>query len=278
MPARWAVAALRARELRLGTVEDQTSVMRVWTRRYHDLGRLRTQLLCRLHAVLCEVVPGGFRKELPAGQAIAILDSIVAQSPVTQTKLELARDLVVDLQRLDAQRRDARRRTGGRSPPRARRSPTSTVSGPITAGAVLGYVRDVHRFANRDHFASYNGTAPIEVSSGDRKVYRLSRRRNRQLNHAIHMAAVSQIRYHGTQGRAYYQKKIAEGMTGKSALRSLKRKISDALYADDRRRSTPSRPGPPGGHSGKRCCIQRGRLTPQNTGSSDKPLPGHPQP
>jgi hypothetical protein len=128
----------------LGTVEDQTSVMRVWTRRYHDLGRLRTQLLCRLHAVLCEVVPGGFRKELPAGQAIAILDSIVAQSPVTQTKLELARDLVVDLQRLDAQRRDARRRTGGRSPPRARRSPTSTVSGPITAGAVLGYVRDVH--------------------------------------------------------------------------------------------------------------------------------------
>ena len=73
---------------------------------------------------------------------------------------------------------------------------------------MLGYVRDVHRFANRDHFASYNGTAPIEVSSGDRKVYRLSLRGNRRLNHAIHMAAISQIRHKHSQGRAYYDKKV----------------------------------------------------------------------
>jgi transposase len=57
--------------------------------------------------------------------------------------------------------------------------------GPIMAGTVLGYVRDIRRFLTRDRFASYNGTAPIEVSSGDRKIYRLSRRGNRQLNHAI---------------------------------------------------------------------------------------------
>jgi transposase len=159
--------------------------------------------------------------------------------PVTQAKLELARELVVDLQRLDAQRRDARRRTAQA----VAASGTSITDiygvGPIIAGAVLGYVRDIHRFPSRDHFASYNGTAPIEVSSGDRKIYRLSRRGNRQLNHAIHMAAVSQIRYRDTEGRAYYEKKIAEGMTRKSALRALKRKISDALYArmiDDARR------------------------------------------
>src|SRR6266571_758261 len=54
-----AVAALRAHDLPQLTVEDHTTVMRVWARRYHDLGRLRTQLLCRLHAVLCELVPGG---------------------------------------------------------------------------------------------------------------------------------------------------------------------------------------------------------------------------
>jgi len=49
-------------------------------------------------------------------------------------------------------------------------------------------VRDIHRFPTRDHFAAYNGTAPIDVSSGNRKIQRLSRRGNRQLNHAIHMA------------------------------------------------------------------------------------------
>ena len=241
-----AVAALRAHKLPEFTVEDQPMVMRVWARRYHDLGRLRTQLLCRLHAVLCELIPGGFGKELTAGQAIEVLDRILAESPVTQAKLELAREMVVDLQRIDAQRRDARRRTA-RAVAASGTSITDIYGvGPIIAGAVLGYVRDIHRFASRDHFASYNGTAPIEVSSGDRKIYRLSRRGNRQLNHAIHMAAVSQIRYRTTEGRAYYEKKIAEGMTGKSALRALKRKISDALYArmiDDARRLAGQDPG-----------------------------------
>ena len=248
-----AVAALRARDLPELVAEDQNMVMRVWARRYHDLGRLRTQLLCRLHAVLCELVPGGFGKELTAGQAIEILDRINAESPVTLAKLALARDLVADLQRLDAQRREARRRTA-RAVAASGTSITAIYGvGPIIAGTVLGYVRDIHRFPSRDHFASYNGTAPIEVSSGDRKIYRLSRRGNRQLNHAIHMAAVSQIRYRGTEGRVYYEKKIGEGMTGKCALRALKRKISDALYvrmiSDARLRTSGGGQGP-GGQSG----------------------------
>ena len=63
--------------------------------------------------------------------------------------------------------------------------------GPVIAATVIGAVRDVSRFPDRDHFAAYNGTAPIEVSSGRRKVYRLSLRGNRRINHAIHMAAVT---------------------------------------------------------------------------------------
>ena len=62
-----AVAALRAHELPELAAEDHAMVMRVWARRYHDLARLRTQVVCRLHAVLCELVPGGVR-EVPAGQ------------------------------------------------------------------------------------------------------------------------------------------------------------------------------------------------------------------
>jgi transposase len=89
----------------------------------------------------------------------------------------------------------------------------------------------VSRFKNRDRFAAYNGTAPIEVSSGQRKVHRLSRRGNRRVNHAIHMAAVTQVRQPHSEGRAYYDKKLAEGKTRKEALRALKRQVSDAVFA-----------------------------------------------
>jgi transposase len=102
--------------------------------------------------------------------------------------------------------------------------------GPVVAATVIGAVRDVSRFPDRDHFAACNGTAPIEVSSGQRKIYRLSRRGNRRPSHVIHMAAVTQIRYRHSDGRAYYDKKIAEGKTPKEALRALNRRVSDTIY------------------------------------------------
>jgi transposase len=90
--------------------------------------------------------------------------------------------------------------------------------GPFIAATVIGEAGDVSRFASRDAFASYNGTAPMEVSSGRRTVHRLSLRGNRRLNHAAHMTAVTQVRYPRTQGRAYFDKKVAEGKTAKEAL------------------------------------------------------------
>src|SRR6476660_5629210 len=249
-----AVAALRSGQVSDASLDDHTVVLRVWGRRYRDLGRLRTQVMCRLHTVLCEMVPGGFSKEISAGQAIQVLAGIVADSPMTAARFELAHDLVGDLQRIDEQRREVRRRAA-----RAVTSSATSITqiygvGPIVAATVLGYVRDIHRFPTRDHFAAYNGTAPIEASSGNRKIYRLSRRGNRQLNYVIHMAAVTQIRNHGTVGRAYYDRKIAEGMTGKAALRSLKRKVSDAIYSRMINDAAPPVPNglgkDPGGQSG----------------------------
>ena len=101
--------------------------------------------------------------------------------------------------------------------------------GPVVAAFLIGYTGDIGRFASADHYASYNGTAPVEVSSAGKKRHRLSMRGNRVLNHAIHMAAITQIR-HDTAGRIYYDKKQAEGKTKKEALRSLKRRISNAVY------------------------------------------------
>jgi hypothetical protein len=95
---------------------------------------------------------------------------------------------------------------------------------------LIGYTGDVRRFTTRDQFASYAGVAPIELSSGGRIVHRLSRRGNRQLNHAIHMVAICQIRQKESEGRIYLEKKVAEGKTKREAIRSLKRHVSNAAY------------------------------------------------
>src|SRR5664280_1967037 len=102
--------------------------------------------------------------------------------------------------------------------------------GPILACELIGYTGDVRRFSNRDQFASYAGVAPVEFSSGGRIVHRLSRRGNRQLHHAIHMVAICQIRQTNSEGRAYFERRVAEGTTKREAIRSLKRHVANAIY------------------------------------------------
>jgi transposase len=140
--------------------------------------------------------------------------------------------------------------------------------GPVIAATVIGYVADVSRFASRDHFAACNGTAPIEVSSGNRKIYRLSRRGNRRLNHAIHMAAITQIRHRHSDGRAYYDRKLAEGKTHKEALRSVKRRVSDAIFtrlqADARRAAAAAGTEGPGGQPGNDSVASAAGLHPEH--------------
>jgi transposase len=181
--------------------------------------------------VLCELIPGGVPGEITAAQAERILASITPAEAVQAARWELAADLTEDLRGVDTRIRQTRKKLTEA----VRAAGTSLTGlfgvGPVIAAAVIGDVRHVARFPDRDHFAASNGTAPIEVSSGGRKIWRLSRRGNRRLNHAIHMAAVTQIRHRHSEGHAYYQKKLAEGKTGKEALRALKRQVSDAIYA-----------------------------------------------
>jgi transposase len=160
---------------------------------------------------------------------------------------------IEDLRRIDTQMHDTKKKLATAVQASGTSLTTIFGVGPIIAATVIGAVRDVSRFPDRDHFAAYNGTAPIEVSSGRRKVYRLSLRGNRRVNHAIHMAAVTQIRYRHTAGRAYYDHKLAEGKTPKEALRSLKRQISDAIFARlqaDARRAATGKATGPGGQPG----------------------------
>ncbi len=180
------------------------------------------------------------------------------------------------MRRLDAQLRGTRKKLAAAV--KASGTTLTQVSGvgPVIAGTITGDIADVSRFPGRDHFASYNGTAPAGVSSGNRKICRLSLRGNRRINHAIHMAAITQIRHRHSGGRAYYEKKLAEGKTHKEALRSLKRRISNAIYArllaDARRAGQQPARRAREGNRGTTLTPARPAHTP-HAGSSDKPLP-----
>jgi transposase len=245
-----AIAALRSATPKAVRAEDHTAVLRLWVRRHRDLARARNQLACRLHALVCDLVAGGVRGEIHAGKVDRLLEGIEPDGPVVAARVELATELVADLRRFDEQLADSKKRLAAV----VAASGTTTTDifgvGPVVAAIVVGITGDIGRFANRDRFAAFNGTAPVEVSSGARKIYRLSRRGNRQLNHAIHIVAVSQIRHRHSPGRAFYDRKLAEGKTTKEAIRALKRRISDALYTrmrhDDRAATAAADKGPGG--------------------------------
>ena len=245
-----AVAALRSTVCREVIADDCRAVLKVWSKRHRDLARTRNQVACRLHAVLCDLVPGGHQKEISAAHAARILAQATPSGAVALARAELAAEFLADLRHLDGQLRDTRKKLAA-----AVRASGTTLTqvfgvGPVIAGTVIGDVGDVARFPGRDHFASSNGTAPVEVSSGNRKIRLLSLRGNRRINHAIHMAAITQLRHKHSQGRACYDKKVAEGKTHKEALRSLKRKVSDAIFARLQADARQARENGPGGQPG----------------------------
>ena len=152
--------------------------------------------------------------------------------------------------------------------------------GPAGAARILADVGDVARFPDRNHFASWTGTAPLDASSGEQIRHRLSRAGNRRLNHVLHIAAIVQIR-HDTEGRAYYRRKLAEAKTPMEALRCLKRRISDAVYRQlvaDAQAAAATAAGredaSPGGHSGASSQSSAADLHTPVIGSSDQPQPG----
>jgi transposase len=224
-----AIAALRQPSLAVVQREDHTQVLRMLAKRHLELTGLRTQAACRLHSVLTQLRPGGMALRLSAKQASRMLGGMRTLDAVGNQRRTMARAHLADIRRYDRDIK-ANRVLIRRAVVASKTTVTDVYGvGPVVAALLVGYTGDIGRFASADHYAAYNGTAPIEVSSGGTKRHRLSMRGNRVLNHAIHMAAITQIRHH-TPGRVYYDKKQAEGKTRKEALRALKRRISTVVY------------------------------------------------
>jgi hypothetical protein len=152
-----AVAALRSPSARAAAVDDHAAVLRVWSKRHRDLSRTRTQVACRLHAVLCELLPGGLATQMTAGQAAQLLGSITPGDAVAAARRELAAQFTADLRGIDAQMRDTKRKLTVA----VRAAGTSLTglfgAGSVIAATVIGDVRDVSRFPRRERHRTGRG-------------------------------------------------------------------------------------------------------------------------
>lgn len=222
-------AAIHSKQLRYVRPDDRNVALKLLSDRRHELVASRTQSVCRLHRLIRELIPGGTPRTLTAERAEVLLSGLKPSDPAGNTRLELAWDHVGDLKRIYRRLDEITLQIHAA----VKESATTLIRiygiGPVNAGVILGEVGDISRFPTRNHFASYTGTAPIAVSSGNNQRHRLSRSGNRQLNHAIHIAAITQTRY-DTPGRTYYRRKLSEGKSRREALRCVKRRISDAIW------------------------------------------------
>jgi len=271
-----AAVAVRTRGLRVLSYDEELEALRMLADRREELTRQRVQTVNRLHRLLAELTPGRAKKDITTLQAKAILAGVRPGDMAGKTRRRLAAEQLAELvavekkiKALTAELKQMVKASGsGLMDLRG--------VGPVVAARVLADVGDVARFADRNRFASWTGTAPIEASSGEIVRHRLSRAGNRRMNHMIHIAATTQIRL-DTPGRAYYRRKLAAGKTRAEAMRCLKRRISDALYrqllADARAVPAAGPDAGPGGHRGASHESSAAGSHP-HTDTSDQPLPG----
>ncbi|HSY15043.1 MAG TPA: IS110 family transposase [Jatrophihabitantaceae bacterium] len=223
------IAAWSATALRTVEIDQAIAALRALTEHRDDLVRPRTQLVNRLHVLLVKLVPTGLARGLSADSAAEALRRVRPRDTLGRTLRALAVDLVAELRRLDRRIADTTRALND-----AVTSSGSTLTGllgigDVVAANILAHTGAITRFPSAAAFASFCSVAPIEVSSGEVVRHRLSRAGDRQLNYALHVMALAQIRYDGP-GRSYYQRKRGAGKSHKEAMRCLKRRLSDVIY------------------------------------------------
>jgi transposase len=275
-----AMVALRTPRLNELTFDQELIALRLLTDRRDELSHLRVQTVNRLQRLLTELITGGAKRDLSALQAKRLLATVRPRTLVGKTMRRMAAEEIADLVAVDAKLKAIKKELRAAVTERGSHLMDLFGIGPAGAARILSDVGDVARFPDRNHFASWTGTAPLDASSGDQIRHRLSRAGNRRMNHVLHIAAIVQIR-HDTEGRAYYRRKLAESKTPMEALRCLKRRLSDVVYrqlvADALTATTTGANNDeagPGGHSG---ATPQSSAADQSTpviGSSDKPQPG----
>jgi transposase len=267
-----ALVGTRMSGLRPVVNDEQLAVLRILVDRRRSLGEDHTRMISQLHRLLLELIPGGAKKDLSAAQAKVLLGKVRPRDAAGRTRRRVCAELVADLERIYDRKKAANKELNALLAATGSTLTQLHGVGPSGAARLLVEVGDITRFPTRAHFASWNGTAPIDASSGDHVRHRLSRGGNRQINQVLHIMATVQLR-NATEGRAYYDRKKAAGKTSMESMRCLKRRLSDVVYrqllADAIR---PSATGP-GGHSGATTSSSAADSNP-DIDASEKSLPG----
>ena len=275
-----AMVAVRTPGLRVLAPDGELEALRMLADRRDELSKLRVQTVNRLHRLLSELVPGQSKKDLSALQAKAILTTVRPRDVAGKTRRRMAAEEIADLVAVDAKLKKLKAELKTTVLERGSTLMDIFGVGPAGAARILADVGDITRFANRNRFASWTGTAPLDASSGEQIRHRLSRAGNRRMNHALHVAAIVQLR-HDTAGRAYYRRKLAAGKTPMEALRCLKRRLSDVVYRqlvkDAQAAALTAGETGPGGHCGATLTSSAVDLPP-HIDTSDQPLPGPAEP
>ena len=224
-----AIAAANPARLRRVERDDLTAVLgMILDRRRHVVSQ-RQRTICRLHALLAELTPGGAPRKLTLERAAALLRAARPSTLAGTERRQIAKELLQEWRWLD--RRLAPINARLEQALDAHATTLSDVHGiaTVAAATILAIAGEVGRFPTAGHFAAFNGTAPLDASSGEVKRHRLNRGGNRELNSVLHIIAVCQISK-PTDGQVYYRRKLAEGKGKQEALRALKRQLSDVVY------------------------------------------------
>jgi transposase len=271
-----ALVGTRMAGLRPVVDDEELTVLRLLVDQRGRLGEEHTRKISQVHALLLELIPGGAKKDLSAAQAKALLAKVRPRDAAGKTRRRVAAELISDLERIYQRKKTADKELTALVKATDSKLLDLHGIGPSGAARLLVDVGDITRFPDRGHFASWNGTAPIDASSGDHVRHRLSRKGNRQINRTLHIMATVQLR-RPSEGRDYYDRKRAAGKSPGEAMRCLKRRLSDLVYKtmlDDLARTTGTGPGGQRGNDSDSSATG----SQPHTGSSDRSLPGPAEP
>jgi transposase len=209
-------------------LNEQAMEIRLLLDHRNDLVAERTRIVNRLRWHLLELCPELERSlKRKAFNKPRVLDRVDRQLRKLDAgaRARIARDQIAQLRglnrQIDALHRELTELVKAHRP----RLLAEQGCGALTAAILIGHTAGNEQFRSEAAFGRQTGTAPIPCSSGNRTQHRLNRGGDRQLNHALHIIAVTRAQ-HDPATKQYLARKEAEGKTTKGALRSLKRHLA----------------------------------------------------
>lgn len=223
-------AAQREPGLPAARLDGPDRDVRLLTGHRESLVAERTRVICRLRWHLHELDPD-WEPRTRSLDRVSALDQAGARiAGMEGTVARLARVLAGRRRELTAQVNELTTELTALISARAPALIAIPGCGALTAAKIVGETAGADRFRSKDAYARDNGTAPLPAWSSTKAHHRLSRTGNRQLNAALHRIAMTRAHWHPA-ATDLMTRRTASGDSSLEALRVLKQRLSDAVYA-----------------------------------------------